>query len=136
MRLKPEISASWQLMALLHDGAEYVVGDMISPFKAVIGPEYKELEERLLSAIHLRYALPATPPQKLKPMIKRADTIAAYYEATLLAGFTHREALKYFGQPKKINPEGLSIQPKTTSAAQSQFLEVFQSLENMRALVK
>ncbi len=133
IQLKPEISASWQLMALLHDGAEYVIGDMISPFKAVIGGDYKDLEQRLLSAIHLRFALPATTPKNLKPIIKKADTISAYFEATMLAGFDHEEALKFFGQPKSINPEKLSIEPIATNAAQKQFLEVFHSLEKLRA---
>ncbi|MCF6321907.1 MAG: HD family hydrolase [Rhizobiaceae bacterium] len=132
LRLKPQLSANWQLMALLHDGPEYVVGDMISPFKAVIGGDYKLLEERLLSAIHLRYSLPATTPQKLKTFIKRADKIAAYFEATHLAGFTTAEALKYFGKPGEMNPEGLTINPLTTHGAQKQFMQVFQSLENLR----
>ena len=29
--------ARWQLAALLHDAPEYVIGDMISPFKSVLG---------------------------------------------------------------------------------------------------
>ena len=132
-RLKPNICASWQLMALLHDGAEYVVGDMISPFKAVIGGDYKLLEERLLNAIHLRYTLPGPTPQKLKPMIKKADTIAAYFEATLLAGFSHKEGLKYFGPPNNIDPSGLSLTPVSTSLAQENFLAIFQMLEERRA---
>jgi 5'-deoxynucleotidase YfbR-like HD superfamily hydrolase len=133
LRAKPDISANWQMMALLHDGAEYVVGDMISPFKAVIGPDYIALEDRLLSAIHLRYGLPANTPVRLKPMIKRADTIAAYFEATFLAGFNHQEALKIFGQPRNINPDGLSIKPLSTDAAQKQFLEQFEKLEQLRS---
>ena len=35
--LNPNIDAKWQLMALLHDAPEYVIGDMISPVKAAIG---------------------------------------------------------------------------------------------------
>lgn len=129
MRLKPEISAAWQLMALLHDGPEYVVGDMISPFKAVIGGDYKLLEERLLSAIHQRFSLPRVTPQKLKQQIKKADTIAAYFEATKLAGFEHGEACKIFGQPRGMDPEGLSLDPLATNSAQKLFLEVFHDLE-------
>ena len=138
VRIKPDTSADWQMMALLHDAAEYVVGDMISPFKAVIGSDYKILEERLLNAIHLRYTLAPTPPQRLKSLIKRADKIAAYFEATALAGFTHEEALKYFGRPKNIGPDGLSIVPLATGKAQKKFLEVFQLLEERRmpAMVK
>jgi 5'-deoxynucleotidase YfbR-like HD superfamily hydrolase len=136
LRLKPDISTNWQLMALLHDGAEYVVGDMISPFKAVIGGDYKELELRLLSAIHLRFSLPVTIPQKLKPLVKKADTIAAYYEATKLAGFDHEEALIIFGKPRNIGPEKLSIQPLATKDAQTQFLSVFNTLDKSRIPVK
>lgn len=76
------------LVALLHDAPEYVIGDMISPFKSVVGGGYKAVEKRLEAAIHLRFGLPAHPSRLLKDNIKKADTIAAYFEATLLAGFT------------------------------------------------
>ncbi len=127
--LKPNCSTSWQLMALLHDAPEYVVGDMISPFKAVIGGDYKALEERLLSAIHLRYSLPAATPKSLKAVIKKADTIAAYYEAVLLAGFEPEEARKIFGRPNGLSAENLSLSPMATNLAQARFLEVFDMLE-------
>ncbi len=133
-KLKPEISADWQMMALLHDGAEYVVGDMISPFKAVIGGDYKLLEDRLLGAIHVRYSLPANTPIKLKALIKKSDTISAYFEATQLAGFEHGEALKIFGKPQGIDPTELSIDPLPTHSAQKLFLDVFEKLENLRGV--
>ena len=97
---QPEASLNQQLMALLHDAPEYVVGDMISPFKAVIGGDYKAVEDRLLAAIHLRYALPAQPGARLKPQIKKADSVSAYFEATCLAGFEAQEAAKFFGRPQ------------------------------------
>ena len=50
---------------LLHDAPEYVIGDMISPFKAVIGDSYKAVEHRLLAAIHLRFGLPPKLPERL-----------------------------------------------------------------------
>ena len=131
-KLKPGLSADWQMMALLHDGAEYVVGDMISPFKAVIGGDYKLLENRLLGAIHVRYSMPANTPIKLKAMIKKADTISAYFEATQLAGFEHGEALKIFGKPQGIDPSELSITPLPTRSAQKLFLDVFEKLEILR----
>ena len=81
-----------RLAALLHDAPEYVIGDMISPFKSVVGGGYKEVEERLQRAIHLRFALPAEPRATLRDDIKRADQIAAYFEATVLAGFSIAEA--------------------------------------------
>lgn len=85
--LDPALSRDWRLAVLLHDAPEYVIGDIISPFKAVIGDAYKAIEERLLGAIHLHFGLPAMPPVALKRFIKRADRQAAYLEATHLAGF-------------------------------------------------
>lgn len=89
----------WQLAALLHDAPEYVIGDLISPFKAAIGFDYKAFELRLLEAIHLRFGLPARLPAEITAMIKTADQIAASFEARLLAGFTEAEADLYFGRP-------------------------------------
>ena len=92
-----------RLAVLLHDASEYVIGDMISPFKAVIGDSYKAVERRLLAAIHLRFGLPAKLPEELTALIKAADRQAAYLEATRLAGFAEEEARKFFGQPPKIS---------------------------------
>ena len=92
-----------RLAALLHDAPEYVIGDMISPFKAVIGDSYKAVERRLLAAIHLRFGLPAKLPEELTALIKAADRQAAYLEATRLAGFAEEEARKFFGQPPKVS---------------------------------
>src|SRR3954447_2630464 len=49
---EPQAGPAARLLALLHDAAEYVIGDMISPFKAVIGGDYKAVENRLSEAIH------------------------------------------------------------------------------------
>lgn len=122
-------SQQWRLMALLHDAAEYVIGDMISPFKAVIGGDYKEVEQRLQTAIHLRFGLPATTPAKLKKLIKKADTIAAYFEATGLAGFSHEESVKIFGRPEGFSPQNFPVVPHTTTQAQDQFLQRFEQLD-------
>jgi 5'-deoxynucleotidase YfbR-like HD superfamily hydrolase len=96
-RLSPELDRQWRLAALLHDAPEYVVGDLISPFKAAVGLDYKAFEIRLLAAIHLRFGLPAALPDAVSRLIKRADRAAAFLEATRLAGFTRAEAAKYFG---------------------------------------
>ncbi|RTM03555.1 MAG: HD family hydrolase, partial [Hyphomicrobiales bacterium] len=98
--LAPEATAEARLAALLHDAPEYVIGDMISPFKSVMGGSYKDCELRLQRAIHLRFSLPAELGAALRKDIKRADQIAAYYEATLLAGFSTAEATEYFGRPR------------------------------------
>ena len=81
----PRVDQRVRLATLLHDAPEYVIGDMISPFKAVIGDAYKTVERRLLTAIHRRFGLPPSPPE-LQQLIKSADHQAAYLEATRLAG--------------------------------------------------
>ncbi|PLX38858.1 MAG: hydrolase, partial [Hyphomicrobiales bacterium] len=86
-RFKPGLEPRWRLAALLHDAPEYVIGDLISPFKAAVGLDYKQFELRLMAAIHLRFGLPAEPPAWVGKLIKRADKASAYYEAVHLAGF-------------------------------------------------
>ncbi len=120
-------------MALLHDAAEYVIGDMISPFKAVVGGGYKTVEARLESAIHLRFGLPAMTPTELKERIKKADQVAAFFEATLLAGFSLTEAKKFFGQPRGITREMIPIEPMSAMNAQRRFAERFAEIEAARA---
>ena len=89
----------WRLAALLHDAPEYVIGDMISPVKAAIGPHYGALDDRLAAVIHLRFGLPAVLPATVKRAIKRADRISAWLEAVRIAGFTEVEATRFFGRP-------------------------------------
>lgn len=127
--LEPGASPDTRLIVLLHDAPEYVIGDMISPFKAVIGGDYKTVEKRLASAIHLRFSLPAIPSREIVALTKRADTIAAYFEATELAGFSETEARRYFGLPRGIPPDRLPITPLPTAQAQSLFLDRFHALE-------
>ncbi|WP_323767897.1 HD family hydrolase [Antarctobacter sp.] len=98
-RLCPQARPAERLTALLHDAPEYVIGDMISPVKAAVGPGYEELDKRLAAAIHIRFGLPAMTPQRLKKQIKKADRISAWMEATQIAGFTRSEADKFFGAP-------------------------------------
>lgn len=98
-RLCPQASAAERLTALLHDAPEYVIGDMISPVKAAVGPGYEELDKRLSAAIHIRFGLPAAIPQRLKRQIKRADRVSAWMEAIQIAGFSRAEADKIFGAP-------------------------------------
>jgi uncharacterized protein len=97
-RLAPDCDRPWRLAALLHDAPEYVIGDLISPFKAAVGLDYKAFEQRLLAAIHVRFGLPASVPDAMARLIKRADRAAASLEATRLAGFSQGEAAKYFGR--------------------------------------
>ncbi len=97
--MAPEWPARWRLAALLHDASEYVIGDMISPFKAALGMDYRAFEDRLTAAIHIHFGLPVTLPALIKATIKRADTYSAYLEATQLAGFDIKEAQRYFVKP-------------------------------------
>jgi len=127
--LNPDWSQGWRLMALLHDAPEYVIGDMISPFKVVTGDAYKSVELRLLTAIHLRFGLPPATPAALKKKIKEADTIAAFFEATRLAGFEREEALKFFGRPQVLPAEVLAwLDPLDTEAAQARFVARYAAL--------
>ncbi|MDE4175741.1 HD family hydrolase [Phaeobacter sp. PT47_59] len=97
-RLYPKVPVKWRLAALLHDAPEYVIGDMISPVKAAVGPGYEELDQRLTTAIHVRFGLPAALPKTIKSKIKRADKISAWMEAVQIAGFSEAEANKFFGR--------------------------------------
>ena len=124
-----EASPADMLAALLHDAAEYVIGDMISPFKAVVGGNYKAVEQRLQRAIHLRFSLPRDRPAKLQKAVKSADAMAAYFEATRLAGFAEAEAAKFFGRPRGISAEGLGLDPQPAMVAQQAFLSRFSAIE-------
>ena len=108
-RMNPKAPPKWRLAAPLHDAPEYVIGDMISPVKAAVGPEYGALDDRLMSAIHIRFGLPAALPKSVKQQIKRADKVSAWMEATQIAGFSETEASKFFGRPNPDLMEGLSI---------------------------
>ncbi|MEZ5915389.1 MAG: HD family hydrolase [Parvularculaceae bacterium] len=90
--LRPDWPAKWRLAALLHDAPEFVIGDMISPFKSALGDRYKTIEKRLQRAIHLRFGLPADLPPAIEKAIKRADRASAFFEATQIAGFSAIEA--------------------------------------------
>ena len=130
--LVPAASAGARLAALLHDAPEYVIGDMISPFKSVMGGSYKDCELRLQRAIHLRFSLPADLGAGLRKEIKRADQIAAYYEATLLAGFSTREATEFFGRPRGFNADRFDFTPRSVTWAQAAFLKRYSALETKR----
>jgi 5'-deoxynucleotidase YfbR-like HD superfamily hydrolase len=111
----------WQLAALLHDAPEYVIGDMISPVKAAVGPGYEALDDRLTAAVHLRFGLPAELPKDVKRQIKAADRISAWMEATRIAGFTEAEANRFFGKPDRGQIEGLTITLRPPMEARAEF---------------
>ena len=131
-RMNPKAPTKWRLAALLHDAPEYVIGDMISPVKAAVGPGYGALDERLTAAIHIRFGLPAVIPKTVKAQIKRADKVSAYMEAVQIAGFTEAEAAKLFGQPKPEIIDGLTIDLRPPVKVRRAFTERHDTL--MRSL--
>ena len=126
----PRLDVMYRLAALLHDAPEYVIGDMISPFKAVLGGDYKTVEKRLLSAIHIRFGLPALLSPEIERQIKAADRGAACLEATELAGFAPTEARRLFGRdpdlPSATRQEYLT--PWIAAKAEKRFLARFKTL--------
>jgi uncharacterized protein len=122
-RLNPQAPQRWKLAALLHDAPEYVIGDMISPVKAAVGPGYGALEERLTAAVHLRFGLPATLPAPIKKAIKQADKISAWLEAVQIAGFTMAEADRFFGRPGDGALRGLEIRLRAPVDVRADYVE-------------
>ncbi len=130
--LNPALQAPERLELLLHDAPEYVIGDIISPLKNAIGDAYRSVERRLLGAIRQRVGLPAPPPA-LARLVKRADRIAAFLEATRLAGFSAPEADAIFGRPpvlpESVRPEiEALLVPRPTAEAESWYLARFAAL--------
>jgi uncharacterized protein len=126
----PRLDRNRRLAVLLHDAPEYVIGDMISPFKAIIGGAYRAVEQRLLATIHRRFGLPAKLAPELAALIKTADRGAAFLEATRLAGFDLSEALRFFGRPPAISPalESDYLKPWPATTAHARYLDRFKKL--------
>ncbi|MBP9182362.1 MAG: HD family hydrolase [Fuscovulum sp.] len=121
-RANPGIAAKWRLAALLHDAPEYVIGDMISPVKAAVGPGYGELDERLTAAVHLRFGLPAMLPVAVKKQIKAADKVSAWAEAVQIAGFSEGEADRFFGRPAEVLLRGLEIRLRPPAVVRADYV--------------
>lgn len=133
--LKPQLSRKFRLAALLHDAPEYVIGDLISPFKAAMGATYKAIEERLQCAVHIRFGIPPLLPMGIAQLIKRADRLAAYFEASQLAGFSEADARYYFGDPtpyEAVLPGSLHpIEPMATETAQRAYFARFSIFDSV-----
>jgi hypothetical protein len=130
--LEPKLGREFRLAALIHDAPEYVIGDLISPFKAALSLDYRAFEAKLLAAIHVRFGLPVELPANVVKVIKRADKIAAYYEATGLAGFSLAEARRFFGQPRGLSAPLVQrlaqLEPLPASRGEAEFLKRFNEL--------
>jgi hypothetical protein len=129
----PGLSATARLHVLLHDAPEYVIGDLISPFKAQLGPGYKTIEARLLAAVHLRFGLAAAPPAPVARLTKAADRTAAWLEAVTLAGFSRDEASRLFEEPQvRVGDYRDLLTPWSIDDAKARFLARFAALEATR----
>lgn len=125
--LEPGTSREWLLAALLHDASEYVVGDMISPFKNALGVNYRAFEDKLMQAIHVRFGLPAIITPQLKKFIKRADKICAWLEATQIAGFSVEESNECFGEPPAA-VRNWSVAPLSANDSKRLYVARFEEL--------
>jgi 5'-deoxynucleotidase YfbR-like HD superfamily hydrolase len=122
VRKDPALLPRWRLAAVLHDAPEYVIGDMISPVKAAVGPGYGALDERLTAAIHLRFGLPAVLPAPIKTAIKAADRVSAWLEAVRIAGFREEEADKLFGRPAQQLVQRLEIRLRPPAEVRADYV--------------
>jgi 5'-deoxynucleotidase YfbR-like HD superfamily hydrolase len=131
--LAPTLDRRSRLAALIHDAPEYVIGDLISPFKAVLALDYKAFEAKLLAAIHLRFGVPTELPEEITKLIKRVDKLAAYYEATGLAGFSREEARRFFGSARGLTPGLVAtlsrLTPLPAAEGEARFLKRFSELQ-------
>ena len=126
-RNAPQIAQKWRLAGLVHDAPEYVIGDMITPFKIALGPRYRQIEVRLQEAVHIRFGLPAQLPLGIAQSIKRADRMAAFIEAIQIAGFKETEAKKLFSKPRGT-PADYTLIPLPPEKAAKVFLRRFHLL--------
>ena len=126
----PNLDLRWRRAVLLHDAPEYVIGDLISPFKAILKDDYKKVEARLLHAVSLRFGLPARWPLQLEKIVKAADRSAAFMEATKLAGFAESEARRFFGRPPTLNIAAIKyyLMPWSAETAKRRFIRRFKEL--------
>ena len=126
--IAPDLAPRWRLAALLHDGPEYVIGDLISPFKAMVGGNYRQLEDGLLSAIHRHAGLPEIVPATPAKTIKNADRLAAWFEATQLAGFSDDDAARFFPRPRFRRKVEITLEPMPPAEARAAFLTRYREL--------
>lgn len=134
-RLKPDVTPAWRLLALLHDAPEYVIGDLITPFKSALGGDYRAIEARLMAAIRQRFGITRLP-KAATLLVKRADRAAAYIEATQVAGFPKDEARRLFdpkGSFLQLGIADMPLEPCPPTEAEAAFLQRFQEVSDALA---
>ena len=123
----PNLNKRWKLAALLHDAPEYVIGDLITPFKYALNNSYRDVEDNLMKAIHIRFGLPAELPKSIELKIKRIDKAVAWYEAINIAGYDNKEALVILKKPILKNKLE-EILPVSSNVIAKKFLKRFSEL--------
>ncbi len=123
----PDLDKKWNLAALLHDAPEYVIGDLITPFKYALNNSYRFVEDNLMKAIYLRFGLPALLPRHIESKIKKIDKSLAWFEAVDLAGYEEKEASKIIKKPN-LNSKPQIIVALSANDVQKQFLKRFQEI--------
>ena len=126
----PNMDNHSKLFALLHDAAEYVIGDMISPLKSHLGVNYEELDGKLTMAICIRFNIPTKKINIIKRRIKIADKKAAWLEAIHLAGFSKQEADSIFGKQEFIEGLETNLLPEAPFFVRKKFVNRFNELYN------
>ena len=123
----PNLNKRWYLAALLHDAPEYVIGDLITPFKYALNNSYRHVEDNLMKAIHIRFGLPPELPKLIASKIKKIDKAVAWYEAINVAGYNKKEAMVILKKPVlKYNIEKIS--PIRPNIIAKKFLKRFSEL--------
>ena len=126
----PKMDNQSKLFALLHDSAEYVISDMISPLKAHLGKAYEAFDEKLTMALCIRFNIPTTKIKIIKRQVKIADKIAAWLEAIQLAGFSKQEADSLFGKQVGVESFEEYLSPDTPFFVRKKFVNRFNELYN------
>ena len=122
----PDLDKKWNLAALLHDAPEYVIGDLITPFKYALNNSYRFVEDNLMKAIYLRFGLPALLPKNIEYKIKKIDKALAWFEAIDLAGYKEKEASQIIKKPN-LNFEHQII-ALSANDIEKRFLKRFQEI--------
>ena len=123
----PDLNKKWNLAALLHDSPEYVIGDLITPFKYALNNSYRFVEDNLTKAIYIRFGLPAILPKHIESKIKKIDKALAWFEAIDVAGYSEKEASQIIKKPN-LNSKHFIIIAQSANDVKKNFLRRFQEI--------
>lgn len=101
--LMEEVTGGDPFEGLWHDGAEYVLSDIASPFKTLL-PDWKALDKGIDTAIRAQLGL---PPKKSEECNK-ADLLALFIEAYQIMP----SKAEGWEDPLKLRPQALELRKK------------------------